>query len=130
MHRIEPFSPAHVSGVVTLCAAEGWPSWTLDSVERAFSAPGVEALVAIDGDEVVGAAQLVTDGVVIAYLGMIVVASKARRRGIGRSLIGELVARTGVSRVDLLTEARAVPFYESFSHRPKRGYRLYVDTTD
>lgn len=127
MATIVPFDSRHVDGVVRLCQAEGWPSWTASAVEAAFSAPGVLALAAETGGEVVGAAQLLTDGTVIAYLGLLVVAESARREGIGRALIQELFERSGLQRMDLLSENGSTQFYESLPHRTKPGYRLYVE---
>jgi len=88
-------------------------------------APGVIALTAHDDGELVGVAELLTDGIVIAYLGLLVVARHARRRGVGRSLVGELFARCGLSRIDLLSEVDATAFYESLPHKVKPGYRIY-----
>jgi ribosomal protein S18 acetylase RimI-like enzyme len=102
--RIEPFPQEHLDEVVALCAAEGWPSWTRENAARAFSAPNVLALVALEENEVVGVAELLTDGEVMAYLALLVVSMRARRRGIGRALIRDLFARSGLSRMDLLSE--------------------------
>jgi len=126
--RIEAFSLTHLDEVVALCAAEGWPSWTHQSVERAFFGPGVLALVAVEGSNVVGVAELLTDGEVIAYLALLVVSSEARRRGVARALIRDLFARSGLSRMDLLSETNSASFYESFPHKIKPGYRLYDKT--
>ena len=84
--------------------------------------------MALDGDELVGVAELLTDGEMMAYLALLVVASRARRRGIGRELIRDLFSRSGLARIDLLSEADSMVFYESFLHRIKPGYRLYDDT--
>ncbi len=54
---IEPFTQAHLDGLIALVAAEGWTEYT-DDVERtrrALTAPGVTTLVAIAGGHVVGA---------------------------------------------------------------------------
>lgn len=125
MADIVGFDGAHVDGIVRLCAAEGWPSWSTESVQTAFAAPGVIALVALENGRVVGAAQLLTDARVIAYLGLLVVDRQSRGRGIGRALIGELFLRCGLSRIDLLSENDSTSFYESLPHKVKSGYRLY-----
>jgi len=44
LHRIEPFDEEHLAQVLALCAAEGWQSWTVERVSRAFAAPGVIAV--------------------------------------------------------------------------------------
>jgi ribosomal protein S18 acetylase RimI-like enzyme len=123
---IVTFVESEVDAFVALCAAEGWPSWTRARSLAALTAPGVIALAALEGDELVGAAQLVTDGAVVAYLGLLIVAPAARGRGVGRALVRELFARSGLERIDLLSTDEAVPFYESFPHRRKPGVRIYA----
>ncbi len=93
MLRIEPFDPSAADGVAALCAAEGWPSFTSETVTSALSAPGVIALTASDEHELVGVAELLTDGAVVVYLGLLVVARHARRQGVARSLVAELFVR-------------------------------------
>ncbi len=125
MVEIATFEAAHAEGVACICAAEGWPSWTPESVKAAFAAPGVIAVTALYGEKVIGAAQLLTDGRVIAYLGLLIVDHEFRSRGIGRALVAELFERCGLSRMDLLAEDDSTSFYESLPHKVKPGYRLY-----
>jgi GNAT superfamily N-acetyltransferase len=126
VHQLVSFSTAHTDGVSALCAAQGWPSWTPERTERALSAPGVIAVVALDDvGEVVGVAQMLTDGAVVAYLGVLVVAHRLRGQGLGRKLMLEAARRTGLERFDLLSEDDALPFYESFPHKRKPGVRIY-----
>jgi len=126
--RVDFFDPERdVTAVVAMCAAEGWPSWSdPDLVARALSSPGSVALVALDGEETVGFAQILTDGVISSYLALLVTAASHRRSGIARELVAEGFARSGVGRMDLLTDDDAAAFYESMTHRPLRGYRLYA----
>jgi len=126
--EIAKFEAAHIDGIVRLCAEEGWPSWTPESVATAFAAPGVIALTALSEGNVVGAAQLLTDGRVVAYLGLLIVNPRFRGRGIGRALVGELFERSGLTRMDLLSEADSTAFYESLPHKVKPGYRIYRQT--
>ena len=125
--HITTFEPVHVDGVVRLCAAEGWPSWTPENVLAAFSSPGVIAVTALEGDKVIGGAELLTDGRVIAYLGLLIVERQARGQGVGRALVDELFSRSGLNRMDLLAEDASTGFYESRLHKVKPGYRLYSD---
>jgi ribosomal protein S18 acetylase RimI-like enzyme len=83
--------------------------------------------VALERNEVVGVAELLTDGEVMGYLALLVVSMRARRRGVGRALIRELFARSELSRMDLLSETDSVLFYESFPNKVKPGFRLYDD---
>jgi ribosomal protein S18 acetylase RimI-like enzyme len=87
----------------------------------------VVSVVALDSGEVVGFAQLLTDGEVQAYLCNLVVAPDMRRRGIGRRLVEEAFARSGARRVDLLALEGSDHFYRSYRHRTMPGYRIYPD---
>src|ERR671935_899910 len=61
---IEPFTQAHLDGLIALVAAEGWTEYA-DDVERtrrALTAPGVTTLVALVDGQVVGAIQVQSDG--------------------------------------------------------------------
>ena len=125
MAQIDTFDAEHVEGIVRLCAAQGWPSWTTENVAKAFTAPGVIAVTAVDEGKVVGAAQLLTDGRVIGYLGLLIVERESRGKGIGRALIVEIFERCGLTRIDLLSEDDSMSFYESLPNKMKPGYRIY-----
>jgi len=122
---IELFDARHLDGVVALCAAEGWTSWTHERAARALAAPGTTALVAVEGGAVVGVAHLLSDGEINAYLAILAVDEEHRRSGVARRLVDELFARTNAWRIDLLSTPEAMPFYRSFAHRDKPGFRLY-----
>ncbi|CAN5133438.1 hypothetical protein BH20ACT13_BH20ACT13_01640 [soil metagenome] len=92
---------------------------------RALTAPGVVTVVAVAGEEVVGFAQMLTDGEIQAYLCNLAVDPRWRRQGIGKRLLDEMFARSGAARVDLLAVSGSEPFYSSFEHRTLPGYRIY-----
>jgi ribosomal protein S18 acetylase RimI-like enzyme len=121
------FGEEHLQGVIRLCEAEGWPSLPADPARavRALTAPGVITVVAIDDGEVVGFAQMLTDGEIQAYLCELAVAPRARGAGVGKSLVEEAFARSGAGRVDLLAADESEGFYASFEHRMMPGYRIY-----
>lgn len=126
--RIEPVGPEHVEAVAALCEREGWESWTdRDRARRALSAAGATSLVAVEDGEVVGAAHAVSDGEISTYLGMLLVDSSHRGRGIGRTLVRELFSRAGFRRMDLLAVDEATDFYERLDHRRYPGYRIYPE---
>ncbi|GLZ81753.1 hypothetical protein Afil01_65600 [Actinorhabdospora filicis] len=126
--RIDTFTTAHLTGVMALCAAENWPSWSdPETVTRALTAPGVIALVALDGETVAGFAHALTDGVTTAYLATLVTAADRRGQGIGKRLVAAVFDRCGLSRMDLLAEDDSVGFYASLTHRVKPGFRIYPD---
>lgn len=116
----------HLPGVVTVCEAEGWKGYTEDAevTWAALTAPGVITMVAVDGAEVVGFAQMMSDRHIQAFLSVLCVSAAHRRKGIGRRLIEETFARAGGKRVDLTTDS-ADEFYQSFKHRRFSGYRIY-----
>jgi hypothetical protein len=43
-------------------------------------------------------------------------------------LVGELFERSGLGRMDLLSEDGSTGFYESLPHKVKPGYRVYRQT--
>ncbi|HVM06991.1 MAG TPA: GNAT family N-acetyltransferase [Acidimicrobiales bacterium] len=125
--RIDTFAEHDLPTVLELCAAEGWPSFPEDPDRalRALTAPGVTTVVARDRGQIVGFAQLLSDGVLQAYLAALVVVASRRGAGIGIQLIESAVELAGGSRVDLLTDDAATGFYDRLPHRRKHGYRLY-----
>ena len=75
--------------------------------------------------DVAGFATAGSDGAIQAWLILIGVAAAHRRKGIGRRLVEEVFARTGATRIDLLSTEGADKFYASFAHRAVPGFRLY-----
>jgi len=107
-----------LDGIISLCEAEGWPSYTADRENTwcALTAPGVFTVVVVEAGIVVGFAHMQSDGRMQAHLSLIAVARQHRRQGIGRRLVEEAFVRCGGKRVDLLS-AGGEEFYQSFSHR-------------
>lgn len=124
--EIVRFERSQLLGIVKLCAQEGWPTFPSDHDRalRALNAPGVVTVVAVDAAQVIGFAQLQTDGAIQAHLSLIAVSEEYRRQGIGRKLIETAFALSGAERIDLITET-ASEFYKSFAHRTMSGYRIY-----
>jgi predicted N-acetyltransferase YhbS len=114
----------HLPGVIELFAGECW-SYASDEQRawRALTAPGTLSLVALSSDQtVVGAAQVLSDGEVQAFLAVLVVAAEHRREGVARRLIAEARARTRCLRLDVISCAD--PFYEQLGFRRVSGFRL------
>ncbi len=127
MVELVPFIEEHLDGVLRLCVAEGWPSFP-DDPERAIrllTAPGVTTVIALDNGNVVGFAQLFSDGELQAFLANLAVDERCRSRGTGRALVTEALRLAGGERIDLLSEDEAVGFYERFPNFRKPGFRLY-----
>lgn len=92
---------------------------------RVLTAPGVTTVVAVESGEVIGFAQLFSDGELQAYLATMAVKQTRRGKGIGRSLVAEALRLAGGERIDLLSEEDAAGFYQSFPHFKKPGFRIY-----
>ncbi|MFI5708623.1 GNAT family N-acetyltransferase [Kribbella sp. NPDC051620] len=123
---VKQYEQAHLAGVLALCEAEGWPTLPADP-ERAhavLTAPGVTSVVALDGELVIGFAYALSDGHLAAYLSMMAVHERYRRKGIGRELVEYAFPLTGAQRMDLVTDD-AGDFYRSFDHRTFEGFRIY-----
>jgi ribosomal protein S18 acetylase RimI-like enzyme len=125
--EIVPFVEDQLDGVLRLCVAEDWPSFPDDPerASRVLTAPGVTTVIAVENGEVVGFAQLFSDGELQAFLANLAVDERFRGRGVGRSLITEALRLAGGERIDLLSEDKAVGFYERFPNFRKPGFRLY-----
>jgi GNAT superfamily N-acetyltransferase len=131
MFDVQPYDRTHLSGILALCIAEGWMSFAADPdrAHRVLTAPGVTTAVAVDGaggsGEVVGFAQMLSDGEIQAYLANLLVADSRRGQGIARSLLENAHARAGGERVSLLSEEGATGFYAALTHQRKPGFRIY-----
>ena len=123
----EEIQRKHLNGIISLCQAEGYPSYIEDTdlTWQVLTAPGVTTSVAVEGDNVVGFIQMQSDGQIQAHLSLILVDPDHRRQGIGRRLVEDAFASTGGKRVDLITDSTD-DFYRSFEHKENwHGYRIY-----
>jgi GNAT superfamily N-acetyltransferase len=100
--EIVPFVAEHLDGVIRLCVAEGWPSFTEDPERaiRVLTAPGVTTVIAMDGGQVVGFAELLSDGELQAFLANLAVDERFRGRGTGRALVVGALRVAGGERID------------------------------
>ena len=121
------FVAAHLDGVLRLCTNEGWPSFPADPARamRVLTAPGVTTVVALDHGDVIGFAELFSDGELQAYLATMAVDETRRGEGIGRAMVNEALRLAGGERIDLLSQDDATDFYRTFPHFEKPGFRLY-----
>jgi [ribosomal protein S18]-alanine N-acetyltransferase len=100
--------PGDVAAIATLEQATfGADAWSASSVRDELAGPGRRSLLAADADVLVGYAVTRTTGEV-ADVQRVLVAPRARRRGLGSRLVRELVthaAHEGVRRVLLEVSA-------------------------
>jgi ribosomal protein S18 acetylase RimI-like enzyme len=121
---IEPFTEAHLDGLVSLVAAEGWTQYADDTERtcRALTAPGVTTLVAIAGGRVVGAIQVQSDGAIQAHVSMLLIDQGWRGRRLGSRLLREGLDRSGALQLDIRT--RTEGYYERLGASRSLGFRL------
>jgi GNAT superfamily N-acetyltransferase len=107
-------------GVLGLYRAAGWwPERTADQVRAVLQAS--PAVGAWHGQELIGFARAVTDGIMRAYVEDVIVAPGWRGRGVGRALLAGLTEQLGpVPVVTLFCSPDLVPYYEASSFRKTR----------
>jgi GNAT superfamily N-acetyltransferase len=121
-HSTRPI-PAHQ--VLALYRAQGWwPERTAEQVTTALdSGPAIAAWY---GDQLVGFARAVTDGVLRAYLEDVLVAPDFRNAGLGRALVAailDLLAPIPV--VTLFCSTDLVAYYEATGFHPTEQVVLH-----
>jgi ribosomal protein S18 acetylase RimI-like enzyme len=121
---IQPFTHAHLDGVIALVAAEGWTEYTDDPERtyRALSAPGVTTLVALVDGRVVGAIQVQSDGLIQAHVSMLLIDQAWRGCRLGSRLLREGLERAGGLWLDIRT--RTEGYYERLGASRSLGFRL------
>ncbi|HJW41509.1 MAG TPA: GNAT family N-acetyltransferase [Rhizomicrobium sp.] len=128
--EIRRYRESDLPALIALCEMENWPSFPENPsrAHRALTAPGVTTLVAIEGDILVGFAQLQSDGEIQAHLSLIAVHPDHRRKDIARILIEEALRAAGGQRIDLVTDS-AEGFYDALPRVRMTGFRLYPNYT-
>ncbi len=121
---IEPFTQAHLDGLIALVAAEGWTEYAddVDRTHRALTAPGVTTLVAIAGGHLVGAIQVQSDGLIQAHVSMLLIDRNSRGAGLGSRLLRQGLERAGGLQLDIRT--RTEGYYERLGASRSLGFRL------
>jgi GNAT superfamily N-acetyltransferase len=114
----QPEIPAE--GVLSLYRAEGWwPERTAEQVRAVLRvAPAVGAW---HGQDLIGFARAVTDGILRAYVEDVIVSPEWRGIGVGRALLAGLMEQLEPTPVvTLFCSADLVPHYEASSFRRTR----------
>lgn len=90
--QVRSIATSDVEAVYRLLVDSGWAHRIGDVKDfMRLVLASQRAVVALAGDEVVGFARAITDGISNGYLSMVVVAEQHRRQGIGLALVAGLI---------------------------------------
>ncbi|TWP48895.1 GNAT family N-acetyltransferase [Lentzea tibetensis] len=100
----------------------GWPSPPSPQAHVELLKHAQHAVLAFDGDRVVGFVTALSDGVFSAYLPLLEVLPKYKWQGIGGALVRRVVGEIGgVYSIDVVCDDDVVPFYERFGFQRVNG---------
>ena len=100
----------------------GWPSPPSPERHLALLRGSTHAVVAMDGDRVVGFVTVLSDGVVMASIPLLEVLPGHQGRGIGRELVEAAVSLVdGLYQVQLCCDDDVRPFYEGLGFQRVNG---------
>jgi GNAT superfamily N-acetyltransferase len=121
---VRAWTEADFADVQRLSRAEGWPT-PITRPQEALTAwrQSWPALVAADGEAVIGFLRALTDGAVTMYIAELLVDAQWRGRDIGYVLLDVCHRMYPSTRIDLLSTASAESFYEHLEFRRFRGFR-------
>lgn len=108
IYSLENVLPSHLEG---FCVGWGHP---LDGEKLLQVLRGsYRVILAVEGDQVVGFINAISDGVLSAYLPLLEVRPEFQGRGIGTELARRMIDElAGLYMVDLCCDESVVPFYE------------------
>ncbi len=123
--QLRAWQEADFPAIQRLTAQQGWLTPTTRPTEALLAwRHSWPALVVTEGEEVIGFVRALTDGEVTTYIADLLVAPRYRRRGLGRLLVEACHALYPHTRLDLISEEDAVPFYRRERFRDMgRGMR-------
>ncbi len=121
---IRQFKETDFSSIQVLYEKEGWMTFLKRSEDalKAWENSNI-ALVALDGDIIVGLIRALTDGEITTYIAEIIVDNSYRGMGIGKALIDTCHNLYPNTRLDLLSTDGADDFYQRNSFRTNMGFR-------
>ncbi|GII04830.1 N-acetyltransferase [Planobispora takensis] len=104
----------------------GWPSPPSAEKHLAVLRGSHRAIAALDEDgRVVGFVNMISDGVLTAFIPWLEVLPEYQGRGIGRELVRRILAEAGeFYSVDLMCDPALQPYYERLGMRPLTGMGL------
>ena len=107
-----------------LSSVAGWPTPTTRPQEALTAwRQSWPALVATDGEAVIGFLRALTDGAVTTYIAELLVDAPWRGKGVGHILIDICHRMYPSARIDLLSTEPSDGFYEGLEFRRFHGFR-------
>lgn len=86
--QLRPIKPHELEAARLLLVASGWDRCVFDADEfQLLVSRSSIAMVAVEGDRVLGFARALTDGMSNGYISMVVVTESHRGQGVGRALV-------------------------------------------
>ncbi|WP_346930109.1 GNAT family N-acetyltransferase [Clostridium sp.] len=121
---IREFTEVDFSSIQVLYEKEGWMTFLKRSEDalKAWKNSNI-ALVALDGNIIVGLIRALTDGEITTYIAEIIVDTNYRGKGIGKALLDMCHNLYPHARLDLLSTDGADDFYKRNSFRTHMGFR-------
>jgi len=121
---IREFIEMDFSSIQVLYEKEGWMTFLKRSEDalKAWKNSNI-ALVALDGNIIVGLIRALTDGEITTYIAEIIVDTSYRGKGIGKALLDICHNLYPHARLDLLSTDGADEFYQRESFRTHMGFR-------
>ena len=121
---IRKFVESDFSEIQSLYQSEGWMTFVKrpqDGLTAWRNSP--IALVAVEGDIIVGLVRGITDGEITTYIAEVIVDKNYRGKGIGDALISTCHYLYPHTRIDLLSTEGADEFYKRNNFRQTTGFR-------
>jgi GNAT superfamily N-acetyltransferase len=116
--EIRAWSEGDFPAIQRLSSAEGWTSPTLRSDDSLLAwQHSWPALVAVEGEMIVGFVRGLTDGAITMYIAAMAVDVQLRGRGIGRALLEVCHTLYPTTRLDLLATDDGNAFYRTCGFR-------------
>lgn len=114
--------------IISLYDSVGWSAYTNepDLLRKAFENSSF-ALIAYEGEEVVGVLRSISDEVSVHYLQDILVCPSHQRRGLGKKLVSLAIKRFEQVRTHILLtddEGKQKKFYESLEFKNTKNEKL------
>jgi len=121
---IRSFIEGDFTSIQKLYETEGWMT-AVKRPEDSLKAwkNSTIALVAVEGENIVGLVRALTDGEVTTYIAELLTDRAYRGKGLGKALIDTCHSLYPHTRLDLLSTEAADEFYMSNGFKESRGFR-------